>query len=229
MNFKDILAKGVTIASSGTTGAPKKIFRTPENLKSCVEIALDSQKITSKSKVLTVTRMTHAGGLLAQSLPAYYAGAELKIQTFNPYTFLKDFNNYTHTFLTPDHMKSLMNTKEFKNCDLSGKWILTGSNPVSWDIIKAFVYQGATVQPNWGMSEIGPIVINSTFNSLLDVYEYKYKIKGGFILGDNIYCDVKVKDNKLFVKGPTCYKSGWLDTKDIVTKFENIFCYVGRE
>ena len=70
LNFSNILKNGVKITSSGTTGPQKTIFRTPENLKACNKVAIDSQKLAPSSKVLTVTRMTHAGGLLLQTLPA---------------------------------------------------------------------------------------------------------------------------------------------------------------
>ena len=115
ISFDKILNEGVTISSSGTTGPSKDIFRDPENLKEANKIAVDAQNISSTSKILTVTRMTHAGGLLAQSLPAYSVGAEVTIlKKFNPFTFLKNFQHYTHTFLAPAQMTALMNTKDLK-------------------------------------------------------------------------------------------------------------------
>ena len=229
MKFDDILKNGVTITSSGTTGKPKEIFRTPENLKASIEVAIDAQKLSSKSKVLTVTRMTHAGGLLTQSLPAHTLGAELKIQKFNAYTFLKDFKDYTHTFLTPAHMDALMKTKGWKDADLSGKVVLGGSDPVSWNMIYEFVYHGALVIPNWGMSEIGPITINTAFYDLDQVLHYRYLLDKGIILGDRVYCDAKIVDGELHVKGPTCYKEDWLATGDMVEDIDGIFSYKGRK
>lgn len=226
--FEHVLNNGVSITSSGTTGTPKEIYRTPENLQSCIDVAVSAQQLTQRSRVLTVTRMTHAGGLLTQTLPAYTIGAEFKIQQFNPYTFLKDFKNFTHTFLTPAHMTALMNTKNFKNCDLSGKWILGGSDPVSWEMIEAFVSKGAVVQPNWGMSEIGPITINTVFDSLEKVEDYKQRTNKEIILGDTVYCDTKIVDDILYVKGPLCYTNGWYKTNDIVELVDNIFVYKGR-
>ena len=160
IDYANILNNGVEISSSGTTGPAKKVFRTPDNLKACIDVAIEAQQLVRSSKVLTVTRMTHAGGLLTQTLPAYSLGAEFKVQQFNAFTFLKDFKDYTHTFLAPAQMTALMNTKGFADCDLTGKRILGGSDPVSWEMIEAFVSKGAVVQPNWGMSEIGPITIN---------------------------------------------------------------------
>lgn len=230
IDFGHILNNGVKISSSGTTGTPKQIFRTPENLGACNRVAVSAQKLTQASRVLTVTRMTHAGGLLAQTLPAHSIGADYHIQQFNAYTFLKDFSAYTHTFLAPAQMTALMNTKGFQDCDLSGKRILGGSDPVSWDMIEAFVKRGAIVQPNWGMSEIGPIAINITFDSIDKVYEAKQQAPDDFsILGDTYYCDWKIKDNELLVKGDTCIYDDWFRTGDIVTldMFKRMF-YYGR-
>ena len=228
MNFESILKNGTTISSSGTTGNPKQIYRSPSNLKACIDVAVSAQQLTQRSRVLTVTRMTHAGGLLTQTLPAYSIGADFKIQQFNAFTFLKDFADYTHTFLTPAHMTALMKTKGFKNCNLSGKWILGGSDPISWEMIEAFVSKGAVVQPNWGMSEVGPIVINTVFDTIDKVQEYKQRVNSQTILGDTVYCDIKIIDNVLYVKGNLCYAEGWHKTNDIVDNIDNIFIYNGR-
>lgn len=228
MNFDDILNNGTTIRSSGTTGDPKQIYRSPSNLKACIDVAVSAQQLTQRSRVLTVTRMTHAGGLLTQTLPAYSIGADFKIQQFNAFTFLKDFADYTHTFLTPAHMTALMKTKGFKDCNLSGKWILGGSDPVSWEMIEAFVSKGAVVQPNWGMSEVGPITINTVFDTMDKVQEYKQRVNSQTILGDNVYCDIKIINNILYVKGNLCYTEGWYKTNDIVDNIDNIFIYKGR-
>tara|TARA_B110000977_G_scaffold88326_1_gene117375 strand:- start:1675 stop:2364 length:690 start_codon:yes stop_codon:yes gene_type:complete len=228
MNFENILKNGTTIRSSGTTGDPKQIYRSPSNLKACIDVAVSAQQLTQRSRVLTVTRMTHAGGLLTQTLPAYSIGADFKIQQFNAFTFLKDFADYTHTFLTPAHMTALMKTKGFKDCNLSGKWILGGSDPVSWEMIEAFVSKGAVVQPNWGMSEVGPITINTVFDTMDKVQEYKQRVNSQTILGDTVYCDIKIIDNVLYVKGNLCYAEGWYKTNDIVDNIDNIFIYNGR-
>lgn len=231
IDYAQILQNGVTISSSGTTGTPKQVFRTPENLRESIKAAISAQKLTQRSKVLTVTRMTHAGGLLTQTLPAYDLGAEFKVQQFNAFTFLKDFADYTHTFLAPAQMIALMNTKGFVDCDLTGKRILGGSDPVTWEMIEAFVSKGAIVQPNWGMSEIGPITINIEFDSMDKVHYVKEQsIKDGTIMGDTFYCDWKIVDRELYVKGPTCIYDDWFATGDLVeTDSENRLYYKGRK
>ena len=218
IDYANILNNGVEISSSGTTGPAKKVFRTPDNLKACIDVAIEAQQLVRSSKVLTVTRMTHAGGLLTQTLPAYSLGAEFKVQQFNAFTFLKDFKDYTHTFLAPAQMTALMNTKGFADCDLTGKRILGGSDPVSWEMIEAFVSKGAIVQPNWGMSEIGPITINIEFDSMDKVQYVKQKAPDGYtIMGDTFYCDWKIVKHELYVKGSTSIYDDWHATGDLVS------------
>ena len=228
IDFYKILNHGVSITSSGTTGDPKTIFRTPQNLLACIRVSLEAQEISKKSKILTVTRMTHAGGLLAQSLPGYYIGCDLDIKIFNAYTFLKNFENYTHTFLTPQQMWALTNTKNFNECDLTGKWILGGSDPVSWDLIEKFVRRGAIVQPNWGMSEVGPIAINKIYKDTDQISEDKLKSVNGTILGNKFWCDWKIINNVLCVKGDIVYQDDWLITNDLVEQVGDDMYYLGR-
>ena len=71
-DFKKILKDGCTISSSGTTGTPKQIYQSPNNLEACNSVAIKDQDITSKSRIFTCTRMTHAGGLLLQSFACIY-------------------------------------------------------------------------------------------------------------------------------------------------------------
>ena len=58
IDYANILQNGIEISSSGTTGEPKMVLRTPDNLQACNDIAIDAQQLVRSSKVLTVTRMT---------------------------------------------------------------------------------------------------------------------------------------------------------------------------
>lgn len=217
MELKSILSNGIELESSGTTGTPKKIFQTPEKLRAANRAAIDSQKLTKNSRVYTVCKMKHAGGLLAQTLPAYSLGADVVIEDFNAYRWVKEIYKYTHSHLTPSHCNAVMGTKDFWNLDLNGVWITCGSDPVTWDIIEAFVNQGATFMANWGMTEIGPCAINTVFDSIEIVNSYKeYQLDGMTLLGDTAYCDWKVQDEELFVKGDICVYDDWFATGDLV-------------
>ena len=225
------LDSGVHIFSSGTTGYQKKIFRSPKNLAICIKTALKEQEITSVSSILTVTKLEHAGGLLAQTLPALSIGANVEICSFfKPKSFLESFKNHSHTFLPPRYIEVLKKTKEFSSYDFQQKRILTGSDPVSWELIEALIHQNAVVQTNWGMSEIGPIVIHSTFSSIKEVEVLKKKTpKGSTLLGDQISTDYKIEGGELLVKSSQCVYKGWFATGDLVQSIDGVLFYQGRK
>lgn len=221
IDLKEILENGCTISSSGTTGTPKTIFRTPSNLKSCIEVALKGQNITNSSSILTVTRMTHAGGLLLQTLPAYTIGCDISIEKFSAFTFLQRFKRHTHTFLPPAMCEAVIKTKGFKKADLSGKHIAMGSDPIPASHIQAFIDKGATVYANWGMSEIGPWTINKKYTPG-DKADEK-------VLGDTFWCDYKIIDDQLYVKGPLCIYDDWFATGDLVEYKNDQLYFISRK
>ena len=222
-----ILKKGIELSSSGTTGSPKKIYQSPSKLKNANKVARECQKISSKSKIYTVCKMQHAGGLLAQTLPAFEVGADIDIEEFNAYKFCKKITNYTHTHLTPNHAKAIRLTKSFKNIDLNGIWVTCGSEPVEWDLIIDFVKKGCNFMVNWGMTEIGPCAINTVFKNLESVLDYKERAINGTLIGDKTYCDTKIRNNKLYVKGNiSVFNDKWFDTKDIVALNKNKEFYI---
>lgn len=229
INFNDILENGVTIQSSGTSGGSKSYFQSPDKLATANKIAIIAQRLSQSSRVYTCCKTTHAGGLLAQTLPALSIGAHVDIVNFSAYDFVRQINNYTHTHITPLHAKAIMLTKTFKTLDLSNIWITCGADPVTWDIIEAFVGQGATLMANWGMSEIGPIAINTVFDNLDKVDTYKSMApSNATILGDVPWCQYKIVNNELIVKGDISVYDDWYPTKDQVILIDNILFYTGR-
>ena len=223
----EILKNGIELSTSGTTGSKKKIFQSPYKLKSANEVARDCQKISSKSKIYTVCKMEHAGGLLAQTLPAFEIGASVDVEKFNAYNFCKKIKNFTHTHLTPDHAKAIKLTKSFKNLDLSGVWITCGSEPVEWEIIISFIKKGCIFMVNWGMTEIGPCAINTVFKNIETVLEFKKRALKGTLMGNRSYCDTKIFRDTLYVKGDiSVFGNNWFDTKDKVLVNKNNEFYI---
>ena len=226
-DLKKKLSKGVYIKSSGTTGESKTIFRTPENLRHCNKSAIDSQKITKNSRIYTVCKMEHAGGMLAQTLPALSVGADIVVEEFNVKRFIKEIHKYTHTHITPRQAKIIMSSKNFNEMDLSKIWITCGSDCVDWKSINAFVKRGATFMVNWGMSEIGPMAINKTFtpesSEAKDLPLYT-------IMGDTAFCDIQISEwNELMVKGDICVYDDWFATGDIIKFEKGSYWYHGRK
>jgi acyl-CoA synthetase (AMP-forming)/AMP-acid ligase II len=229
-NWQAALANGFELRSSGTTGEPKRIFQTPAKLLAASKLAVAAQNITAQSRILTVCRMTHAGGLLAQTLPAWSVNAHVEIQPFNAFTFWRDIKGYTHTHLTPMHCKLLMQTKNFSTLDLGGVFVACGSDNVTFEVIEAFVERGAVFMCNWGMTEIGPVTINTVFDTLDKVEQYRQQaVADGTLLGDRYFCEYKIIDDELWVRGEACVYEDWFNTHDLVALNEQGAMYhLGR-
>lgn len=216
-NWQTFLRTGFELKSSGTTGVPKIIFQTPEKLQAANKAAIAAQNITPSSRILTVCRMSHAGGLLAQTLPAWSVGARVEIKPFNAYTFWRDIKGFTHTHLTPAHCSLLMHTRNFNNMDLNGVFVACGSDSVSFEIIEAFVLRGATFMCNWGMTEVGPVSINTIFDATEKVKAYREQsLPCGTLMGDRYFCEYKIVASELWVRGDICVHPDWFNTGDRV-------------
>ena len=225
MNLIKIINDGCTINTSGTTGTPKAIYQSPEKIRYANQVAAECQGITSESKVLTVCTLDHAGGLFAQTLPAISVDAYVDIEQFNPYAWvLKVQNEYTHSHLTPNMARAIMATKTWKNgFDLNGITIMCGSDRVHSSIIKAFIDKGATFIANWGMSEVGPVAINKIFKPGDEVVHHES------IMGNTTYCETKIVNNELYVRGNICVYDDWFATGDLVEYKDATYWFIGRK
>ena len=220
--LKKIINTGTALPTSGTTGAPRRIFQPPHKLQAANSVARQVQDITVNSRILTVCTLTHAGGLFAQTLPAVEVGADVNVQKFNPYSWVRQITDYTHSHLTPDMARAVMKTRGFNNINLSGITVMCGSDRVHSSIITSFIDRGATFITNWGMTEVGPVAINQTFNpgDTINTTET--------IMGNQVHCDVKIEDNQLFVCGDICVYDDWFATGDLVTYNNGVYYYLGR-
>jgi|13_taG_2_1085334.scaffolds.fasta_scaffold00234_16 acyl-CoA synthetase (AMP-forming)/AMP-acid ligase II len=220
--LKKIINTGTALPTSGTTGAPRRIFQPPHKLQAANSVARQVQDITVNSRILTVCTLEHAGGLLAQTLPAVEVGALVDIQKFNPYSWVRQITDYTHSHLTPDMARAVIKTRGFNTLNLSGITIMCGSDRVHSRIIQSFIDRGATFIANWGMTEVGPVAINSTFTpgDTVSLTES--------IMGDQIHCDTKIVDGELLVKGDICVYDDWYHTGDLVTYNNRVYYYLGR-
>ena len=230
-NWQVALAHGFELKSSGTTGEPKHIFQTPAKLRAANKVAVTAQNIDAQSRILTVCRMKHAGGLLAQTLPAWSVHARVEIKAFNAYSFWRDIKGYTHTHLTPMHCHLLMKTKNFKTLDLDGVFVTCGSDKVTFEVIEAFVERGARFMCNWGMTEIGPITINTVFDNLDKVRRYRDQaVADGTLMGDRYFCEYKIINDELWVRGDVCVYQDWFNTHDLVAlNRHGAMYYLGRQ
>ena len=229
MDFQKILDEGITINSSGSSGPSKPFFQPPKKIRAANKVSRTIQGLTGNSRIYTVAKLNHAGGLLMQTLPGYEVGAQLKIDLFNAYQFIKEIKNHTHTVITPKHIKAIMLTKGFRNLDLSGITIVSGSDPLTWDVIEVIVSKGCKLIATWGMSEVGPMAITHTFDSIEEVNRVKKLCpNNATVLGSKKHCEYKLENEELVVKGDICIFDDWYYTKDKVIEIDGILFYTGR-
>jgi acyl-coenzyme A synthetase/AMP-(fatty) acid ligase len=229
--FRDAAEKGIIIKTSGSSGEPKEIFQPPYKSISNSHAAIETQGITGDSVIYTCLNPQRAGALFAQTIPGLMVGATIDLEKFNPYRYVQIAHKYTHTHLTPKQALAVMKTKGFKDLNLKDKVFLVGSEPVTWDIIEAFVERGATVITIWGMTEIGVNAILHKFRSVFDVIAAKTKCpSNSTILGNIFHCEWKVDENNcLWVKGDSCVYEDWFNTKDqVVVDYFGCLWYTGR-
>lgn len=228
--FWDIVEKGTTLYTSGSSGKPKEIFQPTDKIIANSRVAIETQEIKSNSYIYTCLSPTRAGGLFAQTIPALMANAKVDLAPFNPYEYVRVANKYTHTHLTPKQAKAVMGTKGFKDLYLKNKIFLIGSEPVTYDIIDAFLEKGAKIITIWGMTEIGVNAILHKFENISDVYVAKrINPENSTILGNVFHCEWKIGDNDcLWVKGDISVYDDWFNTKDQVIEKEGLLFYTGR-
>ena len=75
------------------------------------------------------------------------------------------------------------------------------------------------------MTEAGPIILNHTFNKDSDLSIYNF----GVALGDTAWCEYKIIDGELFLKGNAVNASDWIATGDCVEKNGDWIVYRGRK
>lgn len=231
MSLIKILNEGTTIYTSGTTGPSKPIHQPVEKIRASNKIARDVQMITKDSKVYTVCSMDHAGGLLAQTLPAIEVKAQVHIETFNPFGWVKKIKEFTHSHLTPGMAEAITKTKSWKDIDLTGKIIACGSDRVPASTINQFVNKGCTFIVNWGMTEVGPIAINETFTpSSSEAYDIEVGDRTCTLLGNETFVDIQISEwDVLSVNGDISVYDDWFETGDVIKEKDGRYWYYGRK
>lgn len=227
--FWNIIENGVTIKTSGSSGTPKDIYQSPNKIMSDYENCIRIQDIDSFSKIYTCLSLHRAGGLFVQTIPALLQMSDVTLSKFNPYEYVKRVEDFTHSHLTPKQAKSVLKTKRFKELDLTDHTFLIGSEPVTYDIITAFVERGSRVILIWGMTEIGPNAIMHVFNNMDDVNFLKSITPSNSTpLGNIINCEVSIINNELHVRGDQCVYDDWFNTRDTVIEKDGHLFYTGR-
>lgn len=149
-----------TIFTSGSTKKPKQITHNdmlPHIKRSVDEIGLKSDDI-----VLDVFPSNVIAHYTVTAQPAIYAGAHLISSSFDPYQYIRLFNEFKPTYISliPRHIEVLNKVKGWDELDMSSvRYMVTGSQTVTQEIINQLRAKGVQTVANWyGMTEMPPPV-----------------------------------------------------------------------
>jgi len=167
----------LTLFTSGTTGDPKLVCHSAENMSLYSSIAAATIGLTSRDRVLNVLPSHTIGYHVVTAGAAAWAGAELLSAQFDPYTWVKLFREFqpTYTVLIPRHIDILSRLKAWQDLDMASlRYVVTGSQRVEQHHIDSLLDRGVGRVGNWyGMTEFPPPVLighNSVSFSLNHTY-----------------------------------------------------------
>jgi len=171
----------VHFSTSGSTGSPKSINYSYEQLELYAYNAISIYKFTSQDTILNLYPKYTVAVWTLTNFPAQLVGAQCVDYDWNPYKFTQtvEMINPSVIALGPVHVKILQRTKSWQNLNLKNCKIIIGSDKVDQLTIDDLQDKGATVYHTYGMTENPPPVcvgINSEWLNLNTVNTDLYKL-----------------------------------------------------
>jgi fatty-acyl-CoA synthase len=197
--------EALIVYTSGTTGKPKGAVLTQQALVYNGLNSLHAHELSRSDHVLTALPMFHVGGLNIQTLPALLVGATVTLhKRFDPGAWLTDVarRKPTLSLLVPATMAAVIGHPDWEKTDLSSLRLLnTGSMVVPDSLIRAFHERGVPVGQIYGATETAPIA-----TALLREHALQ---KPGCAGKPVPYCEVKLVEGELWVRGPAVMRGYW--------------------
>jgi long-subunit acyl-CoA synthetase (AMP-forming) len=199
----------LTLYTSGTTKSPKKITHSWNDLNFAITRSVLETNLTSVDIVLDVFPANTIAHYTITAMPAYIANAKLISTKFEANDYIKIFKEVQPTYiaLIPRHWELLKESKDWKNLDMSCvRYMVTGSGPVSQEMIDNFKNKGVKTVANWyGMTEMPPPVFigynSEQFNFVpRQGYSVEFADDGECIINGFATGDVFDKTSRKFLK-----------------------------
>lgn len=200
----------LTLYTSGSTKEPKRVFH--HDMKQHVHRSIHEIGLTSSDIVLDVFPANVIAHYTVTAQPAIAAGAHLISANFDPYNYIKLFNEYRPTFiaLIPRHIEVLSKTKGWDDLDMSCvRYMVTGSQPVTQEMIDHLRSKGVNVVANWyGMTEMPPPIFVGYNSASFDFtpkkgYYVNFNKEGECVVNGHITGDIFDLQSRTFVRRQT--------------------------
>jgi long-subunit acyl-CoA synthetase (AMP-forming) len=153
----------LTLFTSGSTKEPKQVIHSWESLKSSALRSVEEIGLRKDDIVLDVFPANTIAHYTVTAMPAICAGSKLISSIFEPYNYIKLFNEHQPTYISliPRHWQILSKTKGWNNFDMSSvRYMVVGSGICSQQMIDDFRARGVKLVANWyGMTEMPPPVL----------------------------------------------------------------------
>ena len=147
--------------TSGTTGRPKGVMLTHDNLFWHVVNGLSTGRgLRETDRTVTVAPMFHIGALGVHTLPLLYIGGTVVVMpSFDPQETLATMarERVTLQFLVPAMWAGLTTVPGFETYDLSAlELAVTAGAPCPLPVLEYFQAEGVPFQEGFGMTETAP-------------------------------------------------------------------------
>ena len=196
----------ITIFTSGSTKEPKLI--THDSIEQHARRAIKEIGLTSKDRVLNVFPANVIANFTVTALPAMLANAHLFTTNFEPFSYIKIFNEFRPTYISliPKHYDILSKTKGWETVDMSCvRYMVTGSGKIEQSMINDFRSKGVQTVANWyGMTEMPPPVFVGYNTASFDFtpkegYSVEFSNEGECVVNGFYTGDIFDLKNKVFL------------------------------
>jgi acyl-CoA synthetase (AMP-forming)/AMP-acid ligase II len=203
--------------TSGTTGRPKGVMLTHDNLMwNAFNYLNASRPLRATDRTVTVAPMFHIGALGVPTLPLLYVGGTATVlPSFDAAPTLAAMadERVTVQFLLPVMWTALMAVPGFETYDLTSlELAVTGGSPCPLPVLEYFQDKGVPFQEGFGMTETAPGA------TLLDAD--RIAEKRGSVGRPLFYTQIRIVDEndrevpsgevgELVVRGPNVFAGYW--------------------
>lgn len=152
----------VIFYTSGTTGRPKGVMLTNENVLATAQIWSESMEITNNDRMHIVAPLFHCAASHVFTVPTIYSGGSLIIEEgFSPEQTIQTMEEKKATifFGVPAMYSILLTTPSLKEVSLPNLRLLTyGAAPMPYEIVKRVkgIFPNVKVQNLYGQTENSP-------------------------------------------------------------------------